>query len=103
MELTMIRFAALTLAGAVAFAAGMSVADAQQAAAPKKVAAKAGCIKAGGTGTGVTEDFAKFMSGAAAKNSAKAWGGDSVKLGPVVHKCDSGYPFACSASVKACR
>lgn len=61
------------------------------------------CIKAGGTGTGVTLDFAKFMSGAAAKNSAKAWGGDAVKLGPVVHACDSGFPFSCKATVKACK
>jgi hypothetical protein len=61
------------------------------------------CIKAGGTGTGVTLDFAKFMSGAAAKNSAKAWGGDAVKLGPLLHACDAGFPFSCKASVKACK
>lgn len=82
-----------------ALALGLSVTTAGAA----KTAGAATCIKAGGTATGMWLDFAKFMSHAAAKNSAKAWGGDGVKLGPVVHKCDNGYPIACSATVKACK
>lgn len=96
------RILILAAAAALALSAGAALAQ----TAPKakaKVPGTSKCIKAGGTGTGVTLDFAKFMSGAAAKNSAKAWGGDAVKLGPVVHKCDSGFPFACSATVKACK
>lgn len=87
----------------IGLAASLAVALTITSASAAKVPGKATCIKAGGTGTGVTLDFAKFMSGAAAKNSAKAWGGDGVKLGAVVHKCDAGFPFACAASVKACK
>lgn len=98
------RILILAAAAALALHAGAALAQtAPKAKAKAKVPGTSKCIKAGGTGTGVTLDFAKFMSGAAAKNSAKAWGGDAVKFGPVVHKCDSGFPFACSATVKACK
>ena len=98
-----------TAAAGLALTLGLGTAMAQTAepAKPKVAVAKApgkvACIKAKGTATMVTEDLAKFMSGAAAKNSAKAWGGPDVKLGPVTHKCDGGLPFSCDASLKACK
>jgi hypothetical protein len=81
---------------AVAAAAAISV------SAPAYSAGK--CIKAGGWGTGVTEDLAKFMAEAALKNSAKAWGGDAVKVDKVAQACKFEFPaFQCNASAKACK
>jgi hypothetical protein len=72
------------------------------AASPALAAGK--CIKAGGWGTGVTEDLAKFMAEAAMKNSAKAWGGDAVKIEKTAFTCKSGFPAAeCNAAAKACK
>jgi hypothetical protein len=72
------------------------------AAGPVHAAGK--CIKAGGWGTGVTEDLAKFMAEAAMKNSAKAWGGDAVKIDKTAQTCKFEFPaFQCNAAAKACK
>ena len=62
------------------------------------------CIKAGGWGTGVLENFASFMAEAAMKNQAKAWGGDAVKIGKVDQKCEwKAVAFECTAHARACK
>jgi len=62
------------------------------------------CIKAGGWGTGALQGFAAFMAEAAMKNSAKAWGGDAVKISPANTKCESkGLLYECNASARACK
>jgi hypothetical protein len=83
--------------GAITLVAGLSLATIGSAAA-------APCIRAGGWGTGVMESFASFMATAAMKNQAKAWGGDSVKLGKVVHRCEwKTLAFECTAHARACK
>lgn len=64
-------------------------------------AASAGCVQAGGEATMITEDLAKFMAGAALKNSMEAKGWKPV--GEVKMTCDtnSGLPH-CVAKQKAC-
>ena len=58
------------------------------------------CVMAGGEATMVTEDLAKFMAGAALKNSMAAHGWTAH--GAVKMKCDStGLPH-CVAHQKAC-
>ncbi len=59
------------------------------------------CVLAGGEATMITEDLAKFMAGAALKNSMKAHGW--TPHGAVTMKCDSpaGLPH-CKARQKAC-
>jgi hypothetical protein len=67
-------------------------------------AAAAQCIRAGGWGTGVLENFASFMANAAMKNQAKAWGGDGVKITKVSEKCEwKTVAFECTAFARACR
>jgi hypothetical protein len=62
------------------------------------------CIKAGGWGTGALEGFASFMAQAAMKNSAKAWGGDAVKIGAANTKCElKTLLYECTASARACK
>jgi hypothetical protein len=62
------------------------------------------CIKAGGWGTGALEGFASFMAQAAMKNSAKAWGGDNVKIGAASTKCEiKTLLYECTASARACK
>ena len=71
-------------------------------AAPAEAAGK--CVKTGGTGTGVVEGFASFMANAAAKNAAKAWGGDAVKITKISEKCAfETLTFNCTVAVKACK
>jgi hypothetical protein len=68
-------------------------------------AAAAGqCIRAGGWGTGVMENFASFMAQAAMKNQAKAWGGESVKISKVSEKCAwKTLAFECTTYARACK
>ena len=64
----------------------------------------ASCIKAGGWGTGVLENFASFMAEAAMKNQAKAWGGDAVKIGKVSKACEwKTVGYECTAHARACK
>jgi hypothetical protein len=63
-------------------------------------AAAAKCVVAGGEATMVTQDLAKFMAGAALKNSMAAHGWKPQ--GAVKMKCDAtGLPH-CVAKQKAC-
>jgi len=67
-------------------------------------ATAAQCIRAGGWGTGVMQNFASFMAQAAMKNSAKAWGGESVKIGKVNETCGwKTLAFECTAYARACK
>ena len=58
------------------------------------------CVMAGGEATMVTEDLAKFMAGAALKNSMAAHGWKPH--GAVKMKCDSTALSHCVAHQKAC-
>jgi len=50
------------------------------------------------------EGFASFMAQAAMKNSAKAWGGDAVKIGAANTKCElKTLLYECTASARACK
>jgi hypothetical protein len=81
----------------MALVAGLSLAGVGGATAAQ-------CIRAGGWGTGVMENFASFMAQAAMKNQAKAWGGDAVKIGKVNEKCEwKTLAFECTAYARACR
>jgi hypothetical protein len=64
--------------------------------------ADAKCVRAGGQATMITEDLAKFMAGAALKNSIAGMGAKPV--GPVVMKCETGAGLpTCIAKQKACK
>lgn len=81
----------------------LAVAAVIAAAGTTEAFAKGGkCVRAGGEATMVTQDLAKFMAGAALKNSMAAhnW----KPSGPVTMKCDSGVAGLahCSARQKAC-
>ena len=66
--------------------------------------AKGACIRAGGSGIGALQGFASFMANAAMKNSAKAFGGDSVKIGKVTEACtQEGLGWKCKATAPACK
>jgi hypothetical protein len=81
----------------VALVAGLSLASIGSASAAQ-------CIRAGGWGTGVMEGFASFMSKAAMKNQAKAWGGDTVKITKVSGKCEwKTVAFECTTFARACK
>jgi hypothetical protein len=83
----------------IALIAGLSLANAATAGA-----AATHCIKAGGWGTGVLENFASFMANAAMKNSAKHWGGDTVKITKVSEKCQwKTLAYECTAFARACK
>jgi hypothetical protein len=90
---------------ALAASFGLAFAPAADAQAPAKkaVAAPGKCIKAGGEGNGALEGFARFMAEAAMKNSAKAWGGDAVKITAIKTTCDSGLITVCRSFGKACK
>jgi hypothetical protein len=84
------RLVPIALAGALSLA-GIGSATAQ-------------CIKAGGWGTGVMQNFASYMAQAAMKNQAKAWGGGSVKIGKVDETCEwKTVAFECTARARACK
>src|SRR5262245_9631047 len=79
-------------------AAGLSIAGIGSASAAAQ------CIRAGGWGTGVMESFASFMSNAAMKNQAKAWGGEAVKITNVSSKCEwKSLAFECTTFARACK
>jgi hypothetical protein len=81
----------------IALIAGLTLANTGPAAAAQ-------CIRAGGWGTGVLENFASFMANAAMKNQAKAWGGDTVKLSKISEKCEwKTVAFECTAYGRACK
>jgi hypothetical protein len=81
----------------IALIAGLSLAGIGSAAAAE-------CIRAGGWGTGVMENFASFMAQAAMKNQAKAWGGDAVKISKVSERCEwKTLAFECTAHARACK
>lgn len=87
-----------------ALALSLALAAAFGLATPSDAAHQAGhrgCVMAGGEATMVTEDLAKFMAGAALKNSIAAHGWTAA--GPVRMKCDApnGLPH-CMARRKAC-
>jgi hypothetical protein len=83
----------------IALIAGLSLANVGTAAA-----AATHCIRAGGWGTGVMENFASFMANAAMKNQAKAWGGETVKISKVNEKCEwKTVAFECTAFARACK
>jgi hypothetical protein len=85
------------IALAVLMAGGLSLSGIGSAAAAQ-------CIRAGGWGTGVMQNFASFMAQAAMKNSAKAWGGESVKIGKVNETCGwKTLAFECTAYARACK
>jgi hypothetical protein len=85
------RFVPIALAGALGLASIGNAAAAQ-------------CIRAGGWGTGVMQNFASFMAQAAMKNQAKAWGGDSVKIGKTDETCAwKTLAFECTARARACK
>ena len=88
------RIVLATKAAAVAiFAGGVMSAPAE---------ARGHCVRAGGQATMITEDLAKFMAGAALKNSIAGMGRKAA--GPVVMKCSygSGLP-TCVARQRACK
>jgi hypothetical protein len=85
------------IAFAVLMAGGLSLAGIGSATAAQ-------CIRAGGWGTGVMQNFASFMAQAAMKNSAKAWGGEGVKIGKVSETCGwKTLAFECTAYARACK
>ena len=87
-----IRIAALATAGLMAVALHAVPAE----------AAKANCVKAGGTATSPTSDIATFMAKAALKNSIEAQGRKQV--GPETVKCDGQFLGpTCVAHAKACK
>jgi hypothetical protein len=50
------------------------------------------------------QGFASFMAQAAMKNQAKAWGGDSVKIGEPKETCKlQGLMYTCTAFARACK
>lgn len=67
-------------------------------------AAAAQCIRAGGWGTGVMQNFASYMAQAAMKNQAKAWGGESVKISKANETCEwKTLAFECTVRARACK
>ena len=64
--------------------------------------AKGHCVRAGGQATMITEDLARFMAGAALKNSIAGMGAKPV--GPVAMKCETGTGLpTCVAKQRACK
>lgn len=82
------RFAAAAVSTAVLFAAGSAI------AAPK-------CVMAGGEATMVTEDLARFMAGAALKNSIAGMG--AKPTGAIITKCTATGLTYCVSKQRACK
>jgi hypothetical protein len=82
------RITAAALSAAVLFAAGSAI------AAPK-------CVMAGGEATMVTEDLARFMAGAALKNSIAGMG--AKPTGAIVTKCTATGLTYCISKQQACK
>ncbi len=86
------HWAAFAVGAAVVVSGSMGM---RAEAAPK-------CVRAGGQATMITEDLAKFMAGAALKNSIEGMGAKAA--GPVVMKCETGMGLpTCVARQKACK
>lgn len=64
-------------------------------------AAHAGCVKAGGTATMVTQGLAEFMAEAALKNSISGMG--AKRVGKVQMKCATEVLTTCTAHQRACK
>jgi hypothetical protein len=83
-------------------AAALVIGTCQVIGAPADAAQS--CIRAGGEGTGLIQGFASFMAQAAMKNQAKAWGGDSVKIGEPKETCkQQALMYTCTAFARACK
>ena len=82
------RFAAAAVSAVIVFAAGSAI------AAPK-------CVMAGGEATMVTEDLARFMAGAALKNSIAGMG--AKPTGAIVTKCTATGLTYCVSKQRACK
>jgi hypothetical protein len=82
------RFTAAAASAAVLFVAGSAI------AAPK-------CVMAGGEATMVTEDLARFMAGAALKNSIAGMG--AKPTGAIVTKCTATGLTYCISKQRACK
>ncbi len=80
-------------------AVGIILAGGMAATVP--ASAKSSCVRAGGEATMLTEELAKFMAGAALKNSIA---GMSAKAkGTVSMKCTPGLLTHCIAHQRACK
>jgi hypothetical protein len=82
------RFTAAAASAVVLFVAGSAI------AAPK-------CVMAGGEATMVTEDLARFMAGAALKNSIAGMG--AKPTGAIVTKCTATGLTYCISKQRACK
>ena len=82
------RFATAAVSTTVLFAAGSAI------AAPK-------CVMAGGEATMVTEDLARFMAGAALKNSIAGMG--AKPTGAIITKCTATGLTYCVSKQRACK
>jgi hypothetical protein len=89
METVMIaRLTAAAVSATVVFVAGAAI------AAPK-------CVMAGGEATMVTEDLARFMAGAALKNSIAGMG--AKPTGAIVTTCSATGLTYCISKQRACK
>jgi hypothetical protein len=86
------------LAVAAAVAALLTVGAGSVTAAPK---AAAKCVMAGGEATMVTEDLARFMAGAALKNSIAGMG--AKPNGAILTKCSATGLTYCISKQRACK
>jgi hypothetical protein len=84
------RITAAAISAAVLFAAGSAMA-----------APKASCVMAGGEATMVTEDLARFMAGAALKNSIAGMG--AKPTGAITTKCTASGLTYCISKQRACK
>jgi hypothetical protein len=82
------RLTAAAVSAAVLFAAGSVI------AAPK-------CVMAGGEATMVTEDLARFMAGAALKNSIAGMG--AKPTGAISTTCTNSGLTYCISKQRACK
>lgn len=86
----MARGLALVAAAALSLAAGSVLSE-----------ARAGCVKAGGTATMVTQGLSEFMANAALKNSISGMGAKGV--GKIDMKCSTEILTTCTAHQRACK
>lgn len=82
-------------------AMGAAAALAVASFAPTTADAKAKCVMAGGTATGLTQDVAKTMATAALNQSVSSYG---KAAGKVAMKCDANVLMStCTAKQRACK
>ncbi len=83
-------------------AMGAATALAAATFAPATADAKAKCVMAGGTATGLTQDIAKTMATNALNQSIGSYGGKAA--GKVAMKCDANMVMStCTAKQRACK